>query len=121
MYPPTTEDLQRATEKGKIDPYKITNIPWVLFAHCKWYETKGVNPLNKLTQVQYNPFWTEPEQFEDACPFVCMDNCLSSNCVLWPSCPYDDTKYNAQGKLKPGEMDLQDYSKELHDVITHHD
>ena len=119
MYPPSDEELQCATLKGKIDPYKITQVPWAMFALCNWYEDKGVNPLNKLTQVEYNPHWTERDQ--GGCPLVAMDNCLSANCVLWPSMPYDDSKYDAEGMLKTGEVDYKDLTRELHDVITHHD
>jgi hypothetical protein len=114
MYPPSVEALENATEKGKIDPNKIENVPWALFTQCKWYEEEGINPINGLPQVRYNANWTE------ACPFICMDNCISENCVLWPSIPYDNTKYDTCGILKDGCVDSPDYTEELHDVIRHH-
>lgn len=114
MYPPPVEELASATEDGRIDPNKITSVPWAVFAHCKWYEEHGTNPNNGLTQVQYNQNW-------DACPFICMDNCLSQNCQLWPSVPYDDEKYDGEGKLKPDCFDFQDYTLELHDVMYYHE
>jgi len=119
MYPPSDEELKCATLKGKIDPYKITQVPWAVFALCNWYEDKGVNALNLLTQVEYNPFWSERDK--GGCPLIAMDHCFSANCVLWPSMPYDDSKYDAEGMLKTGEVDYKDLTRELHDVITHHD
>lgn len=116
MYPPSDEDLAAATEHGKLDPHKITNVPWAVFALCRWYEVMGVNPRNQLQQVRYNKQWTS-----GLCPLICMYSCFSTNCMLWPSTPFDNNKYDDEGKLIPGEVDELDYSEELHDVITHHD
>ena len=116
MYPPSPEELRFATENSRIDPNKVTTVPWAVFAECTWYEDKGSDPKNQLTQVQYNATWTENQ-----CPLISMDNCQSCNVALWPSVPYDDAKYDSKGTLLPSQVDIQDYSTQLHTVITHHD
>jgi hypothetical protein len=116
MYPPSPEEWQVATEDGRVDPNKVTTVPWAVFAECTWYEDKGIDPKTQLTQVQYNAAWTEQQ-----CPLISMDNCYSWNVALWPSVPYNDAKYDDKGKLLPSQVDIQDYSTQLHNVITHHD
>ena len=112
MYPPSSRELDCATENGKLNPNKILHVPWTVFAECIWYEKRGINPTTKLVQVKYNAHWPQGR-----CPFICMDHCFSENIVLWPSVPYDDNKYDEDGKLTEGEVDVRDYSTHLHDVI----
>ena len=113
MYPPLPEDLQRATDKGRINPYKIESAPWGVFLQCNWYEEDGKNPNNNLNQVRYHPEWTS------SCPFISISGCKSMNCVLWPSVPFNDDDYDEKGVLKPGLLGVKDFSQDLHDVITH--
>jgi hypothetical protein len=113
MHPLSSRELECATEKGNLDPNKIpAHVPWAVFAECTWYEVIGTNPKTKLVQVQYNPHWSEGR-----CPYISMDHCISENCSMWPSVPYDDNKYDKAGTLKVGQVDVQDYSTHRHDVI----
>jgi hypothetical protein len=117
MYPPLAEDLVNATDKCRIDPYKIQSAPWAVFLKCKWYEESEQNPNNGLNQVRYNAAWTQ------SCPFIAISGCKAMNCILWPSVPFKDSDYDDQNNLRHGVQPygVRDYSQELHDVITHHE
>jgi hypothetical protein len=115
MHPPSSEDLKQATFGSKLDQNKIRNVPWCVLAWCDWYVEAGLNPVNGLVQVQHKENWNE------GCPFIDLTHCLPRNCECWPSVPFDITKYDNEGLLKDGMTDTADRSKDLHDVIEHHE
>jgi hypothetical protein len=118
MYPPTSPDLENATDKRRIDPYKIQTAPWHVYVKCKWYKSpteQSYNPINGLLQVQNRSNW------DNSCPFISLSNCYAKNLMLWPSLPFDERLYDKKGELLPNTIDNRNRSEELHDVIFHHD
>lgn len=115
MHPPSSEQVKQATDACRLDPYKISNIPWCVLLECKWYKVHDINPNSGLVQVQHRGNWNK------GCPFIDTSHCFARNCMLWPSSPFDQQRYDASGVLLNDTTDNWDRSEELHDVIEHHE
>ena len=117
MYPPTPEQLGRATTKSRIDPKEV-GVEWNVFADCStWYETiDDIHLESGLPQVQRNQFW-------EVCPLIAVNHCEPANVVLWPSQPFDLDDYNIDGSLKEGHTHKIDrYDPDgLFCVLLHHE
>lgn len=119
MYPPHPKDLVRATMKAKIIPSRLT-VPWTVFAACNWFEIQGHNQSSKLLQVKpyVHPDW-EPGTL------ISLGHCFPMNLVFWPSKPFDEDDYTADGnhntinEFKKIPITYDDAT--LYDVITHHE
>ena len=82
-YPPSKQQMQSATHKRRIDPYKV-GVPFLIVAFCDWYMQRGENhEVTGLTQITPHPSWNND------CPLVKIQDCLSMNVVYWPANPFE--------------------------------
>lgn len=109
MYPPSSSTYKLTVKKLA----KISE-PWILCAHCDWYEQYGTNPLTGLVQITSNSFW-------DGCPLINLANCFPENVSFWPSFPFNVDDFDEEGKPLDPDVSQYDFSGNgVYDVITHH-
>ena len=88
-YPPSKQQLQRATHKQRIDPYKV-GVPFLIVAFCDWYmQMDEKHEVTGLTQITPHPSWNHD------CPLVKIQDCLSMNVVYWPTKPFEPVTDNS--------------------------
>jgi hypothetical protein len=56
--------------------------PTKVVAVAEWYEQVGVNAVNKLPLVKYQPHF-------NSCSLVFLEDCLPRNCSLFPTDPFN--------------------------------
>ena len=128
MWPPSTIHLRNATTKGRIDPNKITEVPWLVVADCRWYgPLPNRHAETGLVQLRPDPNW------DADCPFIRLQDCHPMNIVFWPVDPLRTYRsllrrimrknFNEESDDEESEQDEDDEEEDKEDllVIGHHD
>jgi hypothetical protein len=81
-YPPSKEQLRKATHKRRIDPYKV-GVPFLIVGWCDWYRQKSGN--HHITDL---PLIAPHLPWNNDCPLVKVQDCMSMNVAWWPADPF---------------------------------
>jgi hypothetical protein len=126
MWPPSAPHLRSATTKTRIDPNKITEVPWMVVADCRWFGPLGQLHETGLVQLRPDDDWTQ------TCPYIRLQDCHAMNVVFWPVKPLRTYRsllqkilsknYNEESDEEEKEEDNED-EEDKNDlvVIGHHD
>ena len=126
MWPPSFPHLWNATTKKKIDPDKITEVPWLVVADCRWFGPLENRHETGLVQLRPDPNW------DADCPFIRLQDCHSMNVVFWPVDPLRTYRSLLLRIMRKNFNEESDDEKEQYEdedeedkddllVISHHD